>query len=210
MIDIKAAYEQRYNDVLIPLANNLESYIRDLFKDVERIDRISVRPKSIDRFISKSVAKLGDGNNKYGEPLEQIQDQIGARIIVLFKQDVHVAAKLAEDHFRYVENKDVEPEAVYEFSYFGRHFISLIPGDVLDDAWPKDMIPGFFELQIKTVFQHAWSEASHDVGYKPQLGELSREEKRALAFASAQAWGADKAFADIFDQLSGRAAKQKA
>ncbi|GGB64558.1 GTP pyrophosphokinase [Glycocaulis alkaliphilus] len=210
MIDLRATYEQRYNDVLLPLATNLELYIRDIFAGIERIDRISVRPKSIDRFISKSLAKNEAGTNKYSDPLEQIQDQIGARIIVLFKQDVEKISNIAEESFRYVENKDVEPEAVYEFSYFGKHFISLIPHDVLDDTWPRAIIPGFFELQIKTVFQHAWSEASHDVGYKPMLGELSREDKRALAFASAQAWGADKAFADIFDQLSVRAAMQKA
>jgi ppGpp synthetase/RelA/SpoT-type nucleotidyltranferase len=26
------------------------------------------------------------------------------------------------------------------------------------------MRPGFFELQIKTLFQHAWSEAERDLG----------------------------------------------
>ncbi|WP_298744134.1 GTP pyrophosphokinase family protein [uncultured Brevundimonas sp.] len=204
MTDVKETYARRYEDVLTPLAMNLESYLRDIFGGVARIDRISARPKSIDRFVAKAAAKLDDGSEKYREPLEQIQDQVGARVVVLFKQDVETAAKLAAAHFRYVEDRDIEPEAVYEFSYFGRHFVSLIPDDVLDDAWDKTLIPGFFELQIKTVFQHAWSEASHDVGYKPLLGELSRDDKRALAFASAQAWGADKAFADIFEQLSAR------
>lgn len=207
MTDVKEAYAKRYNDVLTPLAMNLESYLRDIFGGVARIDRISARPKSIDRFVVKAATKLDDGSEKYREPLEQIQDQVGARVVVLFKQDVETAANLAAAHFRYVEDRDIEPEAVYEFSYFGRHFVSLIPDDVLDDAWDKALVPGFFELQIKTVFQHAWSEASHDVGYKPLLGELSRDDKRALAFASAQAWGADKAFADLFEQLSARRAQ---
>ena len=204
MNDVKAAYAERYNKVLIPLSHRLESYLREVFGGVARIDRISARPKSIDRFVSKAAAKLEDGREKYREPLEQIQDQVGARVTVLFKQDVETAAKLAAAHLRYVESRDIEPEAVYEFSYFGRHFVSLLPDDVLDDTWDKALIPGFFELQIKTVFQHAWSEASHDVGYKPLLGELSRDDRRALAFASAQAWGADKAFADIFEQLTAR------
>lgn len=208
MTDLKEIYEARYEHVLIPLAERLEAYLRDVFKGVARVDRISARPKSIDRFIAKSAAKIDDGSNKYREPIEQIQDQIGARIIVLFKQDVESAAKIAAAHLRYVESKEIEPQAVYEFSYFGRHFVSLIPEDVLQDGWDKSMIPGFFELQIKTVFQHAWSEASHDVGYKPLLGELSRDDKRALAFASAQAWGADKAFAEIFDTLATRAAEK--
>lgn len=202
MSEIGEAYRKRYDEVLVPLAQRLEAYLGEIFSEVARIDRISARPKSVDRFIAKAAATLSDGSEKYGEPLVQIQDQIGARITVLFKQDVETAAKLASEHFRYVEDKEVEPAAVYEFSYFGRHFISLIPDDVLADEWDRGLVPTFFELQIKTVFQHAWSEASHDVGYKPLLGELSREDKRGLAFASAQAWGADKAFSEIFDRLS--------
>lgn len=202
MSDIKSLYEKRYDDVLIPLAQNLNGYLTDVFSGAVRIDRISARPKSIDRFVAKALTKLDDGSEKYKEPLEQIQDQIGARITVLFRQDVDSVSKFAASHLRYVESREIEPEAEYEFSYFGRHFVSLIPDDVLEDRWDKTLIPGFFELQIKTVFQHAWSEASHDVGYKPVLGELSRHDKRALAFASAQAWGADNAFAEIFDRLS--------
>ncbi|MDQ8027519.1 MAG: RelA/SpoT domain-containing protein [Brevundimonas sp.] len=209
MTDVREAYSKRYEEVLTPLAINLESYLREVFGGVARIDRISARPKSVDRFLAKASTKLADGTDKYLEPLEQIQDQVGARVTVLFKQDVDSAAKLAAAHLRYVESRDVEPEGVYEFSYFGRHFVSLLPDDVMSDGWDRALVPGFFELQIKTVFQHAWSEASHDVGYKPLLGELSRDDKRALAFASAQAWGADKAFADIFDQLMARTAERE-
>jgi ppGpp synthetase/RelA/SpoT-type nucleotidyltranferase len=65
----------------------------------------------------------------------------------------------------------------------------------------KDMVPQFFELQIKTMFQHAWSEANHDLGYKPESGELDPEHLRLLAFTSAQAWGADMVFNDLSVEL---------
>jgi len=47
------------------------------------------------------------------------------------------------------------------------------------------------QLQIKTPFRHAWTEASHDLAYKaaPQLTTLC---KRKVAFTAAQAWGADQ------------------
>jgi len=57
--------------------------------------------------------------------------------------------------------------------------------------------PEFFELQIKTLFQHAWAEAEHDLGYKPPK-PLTSIQKRKMAFTAAQAWGADQ----IFDELS--------
>jgi len=72
-----------------------------------------------------------------------------------------------------------------------------------DDVTPDDGVdtyPEFFELQIKTLFQHAWSEADHDLGYKSDR-ELSREEKRQVAFTAAQSWGADKIFCSLAEKL---------
>lgn len=202
MTNLRSAYELRHQLVLRDLATRLEQHVLDIFSDHPRIDRISARPKSIERFIGKANTLLGD-DLKYDDPLEQIQDQIGVRIVVYYRQDVDEASVRAEQYFRYIESKDIEPEAVYEFSYFGKHYVALIPDDVLDPNWDRSLVPNVFELQIKTLFQHAWSEASHDIGYKPLLGELSKQDKRGLAFASAQAWGADNAFAEIFDRVAG-------
>ncbi len=208
MTSLESSYRDRFDAVLVPLAAQLESYLGDIFDGVPRIDRISARPKSVERFLSKSQNIDDLGSRKYEEPLSQIQDQIGARITVFFRQDVESSSYIAQKFFRYVESKEIEPEAVYEFSYFGKHFVSFIPDDIIDPNWDKSKVPKFFELQIKTVFQHAWSEASHDIAYKPLLGDLSREDKRALAFASAQAWGADKQFESIFERLSNAKAQQ--
>jgi putative GTP pyrophosphokinase len=144
-----------------------------------------------------------DGKLKYSEPLRQIQDQIGARIVTFYRSDVSAVDLVVQRYFRPIESRDVVPDSEWEFGYFGRHHILLIPLDVIDASIDKAMMPEFFELQIKTLFQHAWSEANHDLGYKPGGSPLSSDAKRRLAFTSAQAWGADLIFDELFRESEG-------
>lgn len=143
--------------------------------------------------------KLKEGGDpKYTDPLSEIQDQVGVRIVTFYSSDVERISKIVEKYFRPVESKTLIPDSNWEFGYFGKHYVLLIPRDVIDPNWDKKLIPNFFELQIKTLFQHAWSEANHDLGYKPGGRQLTGEELRYLAFTSAQAWGADKIFDELF------------
>jgi putative GTP pyrophosphokinase len=202
MTSLLNEYEIRYQQVLVPLAERLESYITDLFGNHERIDRISVRAKNIDRFVVKAAKRAGD-KAKYSDPLNQIQDQIGARIVTFYKSDVERLAVETMKYFRHIESQAIVPESESEFGYEGQHFILFIPRDVFDEGIEEDKSISFFELQIKTLFQHAWSEAEHDLGYKPTT-VLTNDQKCRLAFTAAQAWGANQIFDELHQQLSQR------
>ena len=173
-------------------ANTLEERL----SDVPRIDRISVRAKSPDRFLKKA-ATLEKSERKYTEPLEQIQDQLGARVVVFYESDIQRVNANVKKFFAAIENLKLVPETEAEFGYFGHHLVLQLPSDVVDRDIDLALVPQFFELQIKTLFQHAWSEAAHDLAYKPKSNDLTPDQKRKIAFTSAQAWGADL----IFDQL---------
>ncbi len=194
-------YQARFDQVLRPLANNIQNQLSEYLKDVPRIDRVSARAKSVDRFLGKANAKV-DGGAKYVEPLAQIQDQVGARIITFYLDDVNTVAEVVEKYYRPIEQQHIIPDNDWMFGYFGRHFILLVPSETIEEGWDKNMVPDFFELQIKTLFQHAWSEANHDLGYKPGEQPLEADEARRLAFTSAQAWGADKIFNEMFQERS--------
>jgi ppGpp synthetase/RelA/SpoT-type nucleotidyltranferase len=58
---------------------------------------------------------------------------------------------------------------------------------VIDDDADRSKTPQFFELQVKTLFQHAWSEAEHDLAYKPSE-PITPHQQRQIAFTAAQAW----------------------
>ena len=195
-------YRQRHETILKPLAARLTEFIQDMISGTPRVDRVSVRAKSPNRFLGKANELVGDGRLKYEHPFEQIQDLIGARIIVFYKQDVEAVCEIVERYFRHIENKALAPHEADKFGYVGMHYILAIPEDLIEDAADQDKTPPFFELQIKTLFQHAWSEAEHDVGYKPS-DTISIHQKRQLAFTAAQAWGADHIFAQLHHELNG-------
>jgi ppGpp synthetase/RelA/SpoT-type nucleotidyltranferase len=199
MTSLKETYTLRREKVLVPLAARIEDHLKDLFGSIARIDRISARAKSVDRFLGKA-AKLEDGKLKYEDPLNQIQDQVGARIVTFYASDVERVRLEIEKYFKYIESQRIVPESEKEFGYEGRHFILFVPEDLIDDTVSMDESVELFELQIKTLFQHAWSEAEHDLGYKPSV-KLTSDQNRRLAFTAAQAWGADQIFDEMFRQM---------
>lgn len=198
---LASQYADRYNQILVPAAESLRDLLAEYLHDQPRIDRITARAKGIDRFLKKADA-LKDGEPKYTEPLAQIQDQIGARVVVFYKQDVHTVDQIVKKYFTPVEFREVLPDSESEFGYFGHHSILVLPSDVIASNTDRSKVPRFFELQIKTLFQHAWSEADHDLGYKPGDAPLTSDQKRRIAFTSAQAWGADMIFDQLFNERS--------
>jgi putative GTP pyrophosphokinase len=197
---VRDEYSRRFGTILEPLATRLSRYLNDLVVGQPRVDSVRVRAKSIDRFATKANKHEGR-HPKYSDPLNQIQDQMGARIVVFYPADVdRICDATVKRYFRFVEERSIVPESPSEFGYEGKHFILFIPPDVLDGNWAKGDYPTFFEMQVKTLFQHSWAEANHDLAYKAST-ELTVEQRRKVAFSAAQAWGADLIFQDLAEEL---------
>lgn len=199
-VELLAEYSRRREAVLMPLADGLARHLTDRLKDVHRIDRISARAKSPGRFVAKAT-KEEYGRRKYAHPLSEIQDQVAARVTVFYLPDVEMVEAVIKKYYNRIEEITVaeEPKA---FGYEGRHLILAIPEELFEEEEHPDA-PDFFELQIKTLFQHAWSEAEHDLGYKP-AALLSAQQSREIAFTAAQAWGADQIFQKLFKELGSK------
>lgn len=200
--ELLAEYTCRHDQILKPLAAALTEHLHDNLRGIERIDRIAARAKSPLRFVAKAMKAMDDGGAKYDHPFEQIQDLVGARIIVFYKQDVDVVTEAIRRYYKSIEQRELIPERENEFGYFGKHFILALPEELFDDNADRTRSPVFFELQVKTLFQHAWSEAEHDLAYKPNM-DLTKLQKRLVALTAAQAWGADQQFAQLHTELNG-------
>ena len=200
MIDVNEQYQGRFPN-LVQVAQNLETFLADLMRDTPGIDRISCRAKLPASFAVKAQKVSENGEAKYESPLDQIQDQIGARVVVRYLGDIQSTAATLERYLTPWEKQTLEPMNPNEFAYVGRHWVFSLPIDVISEGLDRTSLPDCFELQLKSLFQHAWSEAEHDIGYKS--GQvLSADDRRLLAFAAAQAWGADRAFQEIRSRIA--------
>ncbi len=190
---IKAAFAARL-PVLLALANVLESGTREELEGVPHIDRIVFRVKESTSFVTKALRP------KYEAPLTEIEDQVAGRIITFFRDDIPIVREHLESRFGAVEHKVREPEEPDEFGYESDHFVFVIPEHLKPDGWNDlDDMPTTFELQLRTLFMHAWAEPQHDLAYKPD--EIDRLSKKELAWAAASAWGADRVLNDVAHRL---------
>lgn len=129
---IEDEYKKRWETYLKPIASKLQARLIDELKDIPRIDRVYARAKDPSRFIKKAKKKE-NSDLKYENPLVQIQDQIGARVIVFYLNDVALVEEEIEAYYRPIEKQNLVPESDSEFGYVGKHYVLMLPEDVIDD-----------------------------------------------------------------------------
>lgn len=184
---------------LIELQKKLEENLNEAFSGFNNLDRITTRIKSKESYLEKSLKKNENGELIYRKPLKEMQDLVGARIVVFYKNDVERVLECIDSYFPPIRQTTIIPDDVTKFGYEGTHNICLIQNYMIpDELYNNPLRPEFFELQIKTLYQHAWSQANHGLGYKPNQA-LSPEQERKLAFISAQSWGADTILTELIN-----------
>ena len=189
-----------YFSVVGILENELRSNLDDEIKQ-KLISRISFRIKEWDSFITKALktkkSNEGKVELKYKQPLLEIQDLIGIRIVVYYKSYVDIIANKLKKIYNSIETKTVEPDSAKKFDYIGLHLIMPYPTNLNSEIRKHKNICQWFEIQVLTLMQDAYAVGEHKLGYKPQT-ELTLDVEKSLAFVAAQCWGAD----EILDQLN--------
>lgn len=174
--------------------------VRGLLDDAG-VNYLSVtgRTKSVASFAEKSRRTAG-GVPLYSDPLDQITDQIGVRVIAYVASDVEAVADLLVDHFVVKDDRDMGLETASEglFGYASRHLLLTTASD--DGAGSGRNV----QVQVRTVLQHAWAEFEHDIRYKGSVpAEHAREFDRRFTLAAGLIELADAEFAAIRARLRG-------
>ncbi len=153
---------------------------------------ITARTKSVASFAEKAD-RSSDGQRLYTDPLAEITDQIGLRIITYLRDDVTTVANLLGEEMQLLDDRDMGQETAREgrWGYASRHL--LVAGET--EQHPAS-------IQVRTVLQHAWAEFEHDIRYKGSIPEEDAPDlDRRFTLAAGLLELADREFSAIRERL---------
>lgn len=136
--------------------------------------------------------KLLRPDKTYGS-LWEVTDLVGVRVVTYFEDSIEDIASLVEKSFGIDYTNSTNKMNIAEhdrFGYRSLHYICYLKDD-----------PEFrFEIQIRTILQHAWAEIEHDLGYK--AGDLASQKiRRRFSRLAGLLEIADQEFVSIREDL---------
>ncbi len=178
--EIKKQYQ-----VKIPEYEHAKNCIQSLLENIISqkkivVHAISGRVKTVESYCEKA------NDEKYKEPLEEITDYIGFRIICYVQDDVEKVAEIINKEFDIDEKNSIDKSKVLgtnKVGYRSKHFIAKMSTARLKLPEYDSLRNIVFEVQVRTLLEHTWAEIEHDRNYKFH-GVLPEEIQRKLNLLS--------------------------
>lgn len=144
--------------------------LKDLLHDIASNKNIAVhtveaRAKSVDSF----AKKISRADKSYLNPLEEVTDLCGLRVILYYQSDVDLFCNFIRDEFSVDDERSVNKLhelSADRFGYISTHLIVNLKksrGSLIEWSSFKSFNA---EIQVRTVLQHAWASISHTLQYK--------------------------------------------
>ena len=161
--NILKEYTQKKN-LFEKLSNKLEMLIDEFLKENKTIiHQLSSRVKE-ERSLSNKI------DNKEGtyQCLNDITDIVGIRIITYLDSDVDTIAEMIKKEFNIDVENSVDKRKLDNdvFGYRSLHYVASFKEERCNLTEFKPFKDMKFEIQIRSILQHAWAEIEHDLGYK--------------------------------------------
>ncbi|MBA3940257.1 MAG: hypothetical protein C0520_03500 [Sphingopyxis sp.] len=124
-------------------------------------------------------------NPKYENPIEEITDLAGVRVITNVLQTLSDVDELLHQEFEIVERSDKGKTLLDEekFGYRSVHYLVKLSKNRSNLAEYERYASGIVEVQVRTILQHAWAEIEHDIQYKSSYSIPSEIRRRFMSLA---------------------------
>ncbi len=188
---------RKYKDDFIRLGDIVHEKLRKLADDAGiLVMGIEHRVKS-EKSLEGKLYKNGEWYQKF----DDLTDILGERVICYFGDEVDKFGKLVEQEFVIDWENFSDKRALIKadtFGYLSLHYICSLPENM---GYPAELCGRRFEIQIRTMLQHAWSAINHDLGYKNKYG-VPREVTREFARLAGLMEIADDEFVRVRDAMN--------
>lgn len=189
---------------LVTLTDALVAHLCGLLDDAGiNYLTVSGRAKSVESFAAKAVREV-DGQRVYADPLVDITDQIGLRVITYLRADVAAVADVLTAQATVLTDLDMGQVTAGEgrFGYASRHMMLDLDDVALLAPLPEGLRIRRWQVQIRTVLQHAWAEFEHEIRYKGTIpAEHVPDLSRRFTLAAGLLELADREFSEIRNRL---------
>lgn len=145
------------------------------------------RAKSAKSFFEKAATPSEENPNRprYVNPLDNITDLAGVRVITYFPAMLSDIDALIEEEFQVLERSDKSEMLIAEekFGYQSVHYLVRIKQARARLPEYKRYAGATVEVQVRTILQHAWAEIEHDIQYKSANTIPTEIHRRFMALA---------------------------
>jgi ppGpp synthetase/RelA/SpoT-type nucleotidyltranferase len=183
---------QEYKDKL-PVFQDAETNILALLKHT--LKEAGIHLASVESRIKTEdslCGKLERKGSKY-KGLADITDILGVRLITYYIDDVDKVATAIERLFDVDWENSIDKRKIHDidsFGYVSLHYVCSTEG-----------FPFRFEIQMRTVLQHAWANLDHDTGYKSGV-EIPKRYLRSMSRLAGMLELIDEEFSKIRSELT--------
>ncbi len=172
----------------------------------ELLENADIQIHSIDyrvKDVKSAHKKLSLLSESHSNPAD-LTDLLGVRIITYFPDDVDRVATVVEKEFKIDHVNSVDKRKLMEtdkFGYLSLHYVASMNLKRARLVEYKRYDGMRFELQIRSILQHAWVEIEHDLGYKLE-GALPKKMRRSFSRLAGLLEIADQEFERLRQEIS--------
>ena len=168
-IDITKIVESWENDEprYRSLGEKLYAFIKPRITDYELFPEVSQRTKDLLSIVKKIKKKNPEKSYSY----EDLSDKLGVRIICSYQEDLIKVDTFLNQFFEIVKAEYKKDTLDFDkLDYTSNHYdVRMNPAKHVFEGQEQylDMV---FEVQVRTLNQHAWSNIAHSLAYKQEAG----------------------------------------
>ena len=159
---------QQYRDLLpvyTQMADVIPERLKGFFEEAGFLVAAIEHRVKAENSLSGKLQKKG---GKYRDIFD-VTDLVGIRVITFYIDDVDKVASVLERLFEIDWENSIDKRKAHEidsFGYLSLHYICRIPESSYFDPEHPELNKIRFEVQMRTLLQHAWANMNHDTGYK--------------------------------------------